>query len=296
MKYLANIPLHPKTTKQVELFLQRPTSSLLILGGAGVGKVHIADFLALDLLGLKHQADLANYPYFFRVRREMAKQDISINIIRDIIKFLRLKTPGARGIRRVVLIENAQHLSVEAQNALLKVLEEPNDDTAFLLTAPYELSLLPTIVSRCQQIQVHPITLKQAASFYGNRFTARELESAWQLSQGHAALLDALLTDDNVHPLKQAVEQAKEFIKLNRYQRLLLLDSLAKDRDGFKLFLDALNKVLSALHRTSINKGNLKQVRKVLKDRQLVRRTELCLENNGNAKLICLDLVHNLNL
>lgn len=55
---------------------------------------------------------------------------------------------------KACVIENAQVLTVPAQNALLKTLEEPPKNTLLVLTAPTPESLLPTIVSRCQILKL----------------------------------------------------------------------------------------------------------------------------------------------
>ena len=55
---------------------------------------------------------------------------------------------------RAVLLENADQLNASAQNALLKMLEEPDGHTYFLLTADQLMLVLPTIRSRCEQIRL----------------------------------------------------------------------------------------------------------------------------------------------
>ena len=60
--------------------------------------------------------------------------------------------------KRVVLISEAQTLNAEAGNALLKVLEEPPEHTLIILTALNTANLLPTIVSRCQEIRFGPVS------------------------------------------------------------------------------------------------------------------------------------------
>lgn len=55
---------------------------------------------------------------------------------------------------RVVIIEEAQRLTVEAANAFLKTLEEPLGNTLFVLTAPNQEQVIQTIVSRCQLVDL----------------------------------------------------------------------------------------------------------------------------------------------
>ncbi len=59
-----------------------------------------------------------------------------------------------RSKTKAVIINNAQNLTIEAQNALLKVLEEPPNNTIIVLTAENKNLLLPTILSRCKIIEL----------------------------------------------------------------------------------------------------------------------------------------------
>jgi DNA polymerase-3 subunit delta' len=63
--------------------------------------------------------------------------------------------------RRVVIITDAQAMNPAAGNAFLKMLEEPPPRTILILVATHTSDLLPTIVSRCQQIRFKPISRKQ---------------------------------------------------------------------------------------------------------------------------------------
>jgi DNA polymerase-3 subunit delta' len=86
---------------------------------------------------------------------------IRIDEIRSLRAQLAFKSfePG----RRVVIISDAQAMNPEAGNALLKVLEEPPEETILILTTQQPSDLLATIVSRCQQIRFQPISKKGIA-------------------------------------------------------------------------------------------------------------------------------------
>lgn len=79
-----------------------------------------------------------------------AENDSGIEEIRQLKHRLNLKPYSSPF--KVGLLENAQFLTIPAQNALLKTLEEPPEKTLLILTAPTLQILLPTIVSRCQII------------------------------------------------------------------------------------------------------------------------------------------------
>ena len=77
---------------------------------------------------------------------------IGIEVIRDMQKHVFFKP--VKGEKRIIIFENAHTLTIEAQNALLKVLEEPPIHTYFFLSAATDASFLPTIFSRCRKIHL----------------------------------------------------------------------------------------------------------------------------------------------
>lgn len=88
---------------------------------------------------------------------------IKIARIRNLCHTLAMRPYEAKW--RVVILSGARALNPSAGNALLKVLEEPPDRTVIILTAEQVSDLLPTIVSRCQQIRFRPIPLAELATF-----------------------------------------------------------------------------------------------------------------------------------
>ena len=72
---------------------------------------------------------------------------------------------SVRGGLRVVLIQPAESMNVQAANALLKMLEEPPQAVVFLLVSHNKDRLLPTIKSRCRQLVLPPPTLEQALGY-----------------------------------------------------------------------------------------------------------------------------------
>lgn len=88
--------------------------------------------------------------------RPWANPVISIERIRAIRHDSALKSFEGRG--RVVIIAEADAMTAEAANALLKLLEEPPPATTLVLTTTTVQALLPTIVSRCQQVRFAPLT------------------------------------------------------------------------------------------------------------------------------------------
>ena len=87
---------------------------------------------------------------------------IKIDQIRSLCQTITMKPYEA--IRRVVIISDAQAMNPAASNALLKMLEEPPIRTILILLATHTSDLLPTIVSRCQQLRFKPISSRNLES------------------------------------------------------------------------------------------------------------------------------------
>lgn len=116
--------------------------------------------LALHLEGgeLNHP-DVLHFPADSKLGIEQAKQ---------IIEFLSLKPYQVKG--RIVILEDASNLTHEAQNALLKTLEEPPEEAILILGASSDANFLPTILSRCEIV-----ILKHSIDLVGRRHATYEV-------------------------------------------------------------------------------------------------------------------------
>jgi DNA polymerase-3 subunit delta' len=118
---------------------------------------------------------------------------IKIDQVRSISR--QLKFAPLEGGWRIVIINDAQAMNLEASNAILKMLEEPPSHTIFILTATQTTDLLPTIVSRCQQIAFRPIPHEKVAQLLIqeqglDRETASKLAISTKGSLGKALSTD----------------------------------------------------------------------------------------------------------
>lgn len=102
----------------------------------------------------------ANHPDIIQV--EPSGRLIRIDQIRRLCHVLSMKPYEAK--QRVVILSDAQLMTPEAGNALLKVLEEPPNRTTLVLTAIQKSDLLPTVSSRCQHILFNPISMESLES------------------------------------------------------------------------------------------------------------------------------------
>ena len=87
------------------------------------------------------------HPNFYLVDILSEKKNIDINQIREMITFTNKST--FNNMPKFILIDNIEYLSKNSINALLKVIEEPNDNIFFILISNSEKPILSTLISRC---------------------------------------------------------------------------------------------------------------------------------------------------
>ena len=97
-------------------------------------------------------------------RKTIRKKNIVIDQIRELSEYLELSAHQEKG-KRIVLIEPADALNQSASNALLKILEEPPENTLFILVTSQAQKLIATIRSRCQLLDFRGPSLEETREF-----------------------------------------------------------------------------------------------------------------------------------
>lgn len=272
----SNLVSHSRTRQQIEGFLLSPSHAVALNGEIGAGKGHTAEYICAQLL----QADIKNHPYVKKLDTQATKA--GIDEVRELQKFLTLTVPGKQAIKRALIIEYIDNLGHEAQNALLKTLEEPPADTVIVVTYTRSTAILPTIHSRLQTISVLPISQTDAQNSFVN-YT----DKAFLISGGQAGLLWALLENKDEHPLIRAINQARSIIGMSRYQRLASVDTLLKDKDTPPtLLLDGLYRLLDASYRQSVKSKSNSDLQPMASRLKFVEEAVNDLDQNIQAKLV----------
>ena len=123
----------------------------IIAGPDGIGKSIMAKMFAMKILG---KTEDINYADIIHYRSE--KASLGIDEVRRIIEEVSKKP--YEGDRKIIIIHGGDKLTVQAQNAMLKTIEEPPKGVyIILLTESLEL-LLDTIKSRCQIYKLTPLS------------------------------------------------------------------------------------------------------------------------------------------
>ncbi len=199
----------------------------LLYGPAGIGKRALAEHWAAQLLCQRPAAAGAcgeckacqllaagTHPDYFVLEPEEAEKPIRVDQGRDLVGFV-VQTAQLGG-RKVVLLEPAEAMNVNAANALLKSLEEPSGDTVLLLISHQPSRLLPTIKSRCVQ-QACPLPGAAASLEWLARALpdepAEALEELLALSGGSPLTAQRLHGQGVREQRAQVVEGVKKLLK-----------------------------------------------------------------------------------
>lgn len=280
----ADLLLHPNTKLAVDRYLDKGSHALLITGDAGAGKLTIARHIASRTLDTSIDK-LENHPYVLQIGSN--DEGVTIDQIRKLQQFVSLKTIGNSKIRRVIIVDSAEQMTTQAQNALLKTLEEPPEDTKILLTSSFPEELLDTIRSRVSDLHVAPIGSSDAQNYFlGLGFSESKITSAHMLCAGGVGLMQAVLQGDAEHPLYADITLAKKLLSASKYERLLEVDSLCKSRVEIQRLLLALKRISRAALHASINKGDVKASLQWKNRLHMISVSEAISRTNASGKLL----------
>lgn len=204
----------------------------------------------------------------------------SITDVRDL--HLLIRTGAAK--RRIIQIEDIDTVSIEAQNALLKMLEEPTQKTNFILTASAKSGVLPTIRSRATTIQLSQPSIEELTSHFV-AFEAEAIRAARLASGGDYATMVSYLQNEAPES-----EIAKHIARATPYERLQRVSELAKDEQLTKGVLRALQGIYTYLMHASSGDKQLAMASRL----EIVIECEHRLRQNGHAKLLLTQLFNRL--
>ena len=227
---------------------------------------------------------------------------LKVDQIREVTKFLSLKPYQSQ--YKIVLFLRFQEANVNAQNALLKTLEEAPDYAILLLTADNVEQLLPTIVSRCEILRLRPLTLKEVEEFLTlHGVESEKADLLAHLAGGRPGYALRLAQDEKVLAFRaEKLEDLRHLLSDNLGDRFHYAEKLAKDKDIFRqtlfIWLSYWRDVLlntSGASATLTNIDHLEEIEELCGrvDRPLARTITVGIENaiekldrNLNARLL----------
>lgn len=284
--------LHPQTRIALQSIVDGNTHAILLVGPAGAGASALAHQLAAQKLEVAVMG-LDTHAYFLDI--SPTDGSISIDEVRKLQRFLQLKTTGKPSIRRVIVINEAGSMTLEAQNALLKSLEEPPTDTVIILTTASISGLRPTILSRVQRLEVLPVSQTQADKYFSSvGFSKDAIDKAYTLSKGHVGLLTAILEEKTEHPLLEHIRSAKSMLTKTTFERVAAVEGLSKQKEQLPDFLSSCRLVCGAALAAASKKSDSKMITRWANTLETIYKAEAALSSNPNQKLLLTNLMLNL--
>jgi DNA polymerase III subunit delta' len=211
---------HEATWNQLDRAFRgdRLAHALLFTGPPGIGKALLArDFAARVLCqgdsppcgecDRCRQVEAQTHPDLRLVTVPAGKREIGVEVARDVKRFMQMH--GIGGVAKIVIVVEADRLSIAAQNALLKTLEEPPGRAILMLVTDSPGALLSTVRSRCQRIAFRPLDDDHVRSVLRHhKLEDREIEELLPLAQGspgRALELRELLAGSDLEQLRTAL-------------------------------------------------------------------------------------------
>ncbi len=201
-----------------------------------------------------------------------------------------MKVPNDKAINRLVIINRAERLTLEAQNALLKSLEEPPLKTVFILTSESTNSLLPTIISRLNLINVHkPLPSDLIKHYQELGYQKADINQALLIADGLPGLMDQLIINQD-NPITEALTIARSLLSSTTFERLSSINDLSKDKRQLKSVLFVI-KQMARIGVKSDDQASANRWRRIL---AATLESEQKLSSNVQLKLLLTDYVLNL--
>ena len=220
----------------------RSSHAYLFLGGAGAGKRLIANTFAkaLQCEGEKRPCDSCkscpafnhgNHPDVIYFQPLKSGKTYTIEDVREqLLETVDLKPFQYE--KKIYIIEKADTLNIQSQNALLKTLEEPPAHAVFLLLAERAEAFLPTILSRVVVMKIRPLSAETIADYLmqaGHLAEESHILSAY--AQGRIGQALELVEDEGFREMRQDILGKLEALPSMSEGDAYLL---AKDLEGYK--------------------------------------------------------------
>ncbi len=264
--------INPISEKIIKLVSKRLPQSILLTGEAGVGLSTIAVYIAKQQ-GIMPTVILPEKDEVI----DIDKGIIGVDAIRTLFDLTRTKDSG----KRVIIIDYAERMTHQAQNAFLKLLEEPGKDVHFILVSNSVSKLLPTIMSRTEVITIRPITEEQSVKLLDSLNLSDKVKRSQALfiAEGRPAELTRLASDDKYFEKRsKSVRDARELLRANAYQKLLIINNYKDDRPSALLLLTDMASILKRSISDNPQPELIGRIESILQAHDSI-------ESNGNIRL-----------
>lgn len=271
--------INPDSEKYINSVIKNLPQSLMITGDIGIGLQTISLYIA-------HNRSTKPTVILPEKNDEINENDGIISV--DIIRRLYQETSTKNLQERIFIIDYAERMTHQAQNAFLKLLEEPGNNIHFILLSHTTSNVLPTILSRVKHINLKPITDKQTNTLL-KEFAVTDKVKLSQLlfiASGLPAELTRLAKDENYFKRRsQIIMDAKILVNGRLYQKLLVVQKYKDNRENaLALTIDVANILKKSLSGAADQEKIINYIEKALK-------TYDSILANGNIRLCLSNMV-----
>jgi len=189
----------------------------LIVGNDGIGKSIIARYISNQIIKVRENAESVDIVKYYPSSSSFGVDDVR-NIINEVGK------KPYEGDKKVLILYKCDKLTTQAQNALLKTIEEPPKGVYLILLSDSLETILDTIKSRCQIYKLTPLTKEEILIYIKDKYThltSEDEKAALAYSAGIPGKVDSFIDDTKLKDLRDICIDLFEDI-LNREQGLVL--------------------------------------------------------------------------
>jgi DNA polymerase III subunit delta' len=248
------------------------------------------------------QIEAMQHPDLNIIQADSEGGTLKVDQVREARRTLTLKPYQSK--YRVTVFLRFQEANDSAANALLKILEEAPSYVVLILTADHPEQLLPTIVSRCEVLRLHSLSLDTVESFLNERGANQDqARLIAHISGGRLGYALRLLQDPSALEFRnEKLNEAQSFTTATRVDKFAYAEKLVKDKDAMRnvllLWLSYWRDVLLCAGGSSVPLANMdraKEIKSLAEHVSMseVRRVVSKLENslsqldsNVNARLL----------
>jgi len=273
-----------KAILEKSIHSKKISHSYIFWGIEGIGKKIIAKEFAKKILCIEKKEkcncksciefDSNNNPDFQLIEPNEGK--VKIEQIREMQRKIAEKPIISN--KKVYIIENSDSMTTEAQNCLLKTLEEPPEYITIILVCTNEENLLSTIKSRCTRMQFNSIDTEQIKKYIKENYPDQEIsENIINLSQGSIGKAIKLNQHKNIYENIEKIllsMQNKDLIEI-----VQMSEEIYKTKEEINSILDYMNVILLKL-----SKQNIKYIKCI----EIVEQTKKRIKANSNYDM-CID-------
>ena len=228
--------------------LDKLSHAHLLVGEDGIGKSILAKNIGLLILGKnedKQYVDLLEW------KIDKNKSTIGVNSIRTLVEEINKKP--FEGDKKVIIIYNAHKMTVQAQNAFLKTIEEPPKNVTILLLCENLEVILDTIKSRCQIHKLKSLNVDEMEEFlkiYYKDLSLEEIKVIIAFSDGIPGKAEKFIQDENFKNIRNITLEI--LLKLNKVTTEELIKYEKKLSNQKEKFEDILTAFISYIRDTII--------------------------------------------